>query len=103
MAIVRDCGHFEAKLGFSFGVEFAAHASPQIQREVNAKLTQHADEIRAMRERTELELLDFVCDLLGYGEERVNELVSTRTSEENDAIEQEKAGRAEKQRRRGGR
>lgn len=103
MAIVRDCGPFEAKVGFSFGVEFRAHASPEAQREANAKLEKHADEIRAMREKMELELLDFCCDLMGYTEDRVRELVAQRTDEENDAIEQEKAGRAEKNRRRAGR
>lgn len=103
MAIVRDCGHLSAKLGFSLSFEFPPYIDAETQREINAKLEKHADEIRATRERTELELLDFVCDLIGYGEERVRELVATRTSEESDAIEAETQGRAEKNRRRQGR
>src|SRR5262245_60039312 len=100
MAIGRDGGHFSAKMGFTFGLEFPRDVDAALQREIADKMAALASELKAERERVEMQLLDFLCDKLGYTEDRVKALVETRTDEENDAIEQENAGRAEKNRRR---
>lgn len=100
MAIVRDCGDFTAKIGFSIGVEFPPHVTPAVQSEVSGKMSQISAELQSRRERMEMELLDYFCEQLGYPEERVRALVDTRTTEESDAIEKEAKGREEKNRRR---
>jgi hypothetical protein len=103
VAIVRDCGDFSAKIGFAIGLEFPPYVTPELQRQINDALSKAAAEIQSKRERMELELLDFVCEQLGYPEERVKALIESRTDAQNDAIEKEETGRAEKNRRRASR
>jgi hypothetical protein len=103
VAIVRDCGDFEIKVGFSLGLTYTPPIARDHQAKIADQLGQLGPEIQQRRERMELELIDFVCEKLGYDEAKIKNLVETRTEEERGAIVREQQGRAEKNARRGGR
>lgn len=103
MTIVRDCGDFDLKIGFAIGIEFKAQVDTKLQKSIADDYAKLGDEIRAKRERMELELQDFVADRLGYGEAVVRKLVEDRDAENEAAVVAEKVGRAAKQAKREGR
>lgn len=103
MAIVRDCGDFEAKLGFTIGLDFFAYVPKADQAKLADKLGALSAELQAKREKMELELLDFVCDQLGYPEEVVAQKLADRDAEQHQKAVAEAAGRAHKTARRAGR
>lgn len=103
MAIVRDCGDFELKIGLNVGLTYTPPISRESMGSIAKKLEELGPVLTQKRERMELELLDFMCEQLGYDEAKVKQLVETRTDEERQAIVREQQGRAEKNARRGGR
>lgn len=100
MAIVRDCGDFEAKIGFSVGISFVPPIDEAKQKEITSKFEKLQDELQRKRERMELELLDWICEQVGYPEEVVAQLVTSRETETQRATTAETEGRATKHERR---
>lgn len=103
MAIVRDAGDFSVKVGFHFGVEFPAWVAKGDQARIGQLLRDNEDTIKQKREKMELELLDFVCDQLGYTEDVVKQKVEARDAANEQAAIAEKNGRELRQRQREGR